>query len=121
MSIEQLAKHESIDRGLVPGREFFFEIVLEGWYKFEILASQVRRVGGLCDGYERPMGLVLSALSDPFGDQIALDLGDRFAGFWGGHDRIGVIRQGAIEDCAGLRVSRKKSVCIEGCLAIVES
>ena len=120
-SNEQLAKYETIDWGLVPAREFRAEIGFEQRDVFEVFGSQFRRVGPWDDWNESPVGLVRCPLSDPFGDQIALFLGDRFACFWGRHDRIGVIGEDAFEDCAGLGVSRKNGVCIEGCLAIIES
>ena len=120
-SIEQLAKYETIDRGLVPAREFRAEVGFEQGDVFEVLGSQFRRVGPWDGWNESPVGLVRCSLSDPFGDQIALFLGDRFASFWGRHDRIGVIGEDAFEDCACLGVSRKNGVCIEGCLAIIES
>ena len=120
-SIEQLAKYETIDRGLVPSREFRIEIGFEQGDVFEVLASQVRRVGRWNDRNVSPVGLVGCPLSDPLCDQIALFLGDRLACFGRRHDRIWVVRDDAFEDRAGLRVSRKDGVCIEGCLAIVES
>ena len=120
-SIEQLAKYETIDRGLVPAREFRAEIGFEQGDVFEVLGSQFRRVGPWDDRNESPVGLVRCPLSDPFCDQIALLLGDRLACFWRRHDRIWVVRDDAFEDRACLWVSRKDGVCIEGCLAIVES
>ena len=120
-SIEQLAKYETIDRGLVPSREFRIEIGFEQGDVFEVLASQVRRVGRWNDRNVSPVGLVGCPLSDPLCDQVALFLGDRLACFGRRHDRIWVVRDDAFEDRACLWVSRKDGVCIEGCLAIVES